>query len=262
MIRVVLRVEHLDETADLRALGAAVVVEGADVLEDVGHLVNGVVAALGRGTMAGDALDIDADFHAAPVPAIDAAVRRLGGDDELGLIAVLVIDVLPAHAVTVFFLDGANDHDAIALGNKVEVLHDLSPINCRGEAALLVRAAAAVDDVIGLIAGVGVISPVVTVADADSVNMAVNGDNLVATAHPADDITEAIHFHLVKVELFHLGLDAGDDLLLMAALARMGDHGTQEGSDVWLIGFRGFFDPVIVKFLHGSSLRPATHDCM
>ena len=110
MLGVVLGVEHLHQALDLHGVVGGVLVEGADVLEDVGHLVDGVVAALGGGAVAGDALDVHADLHAAPVAAVDAAVGGLGGDDELTCSCgcpwreELVDDVLPAHAVAVLLL--------------------------------------------------------------------------------------------------------------------------------------------------------------
>ena len=144
----------------------AVLVEGADVLKNVGHLVDGVVAALGRGAVAGDALHVHADLHAAAVAAVDAAVGGLGGDDELDLLLldavggeVLVDDVLPAHAVAVLLLHGADDHDLVALGDEAQILHDLGAVGGGGHAALLVGAAAAIDDLVVLIALVGVVGP-------------------------------------------------------------------------------------------------------
>ena len=58
VLGVVLGVEHLHEALDFLVVGVVVLVEGADVLEDVGHLVDGVVAALGGGAVAGDALPV------------------------------------------------------------------------------------------------------------------------------------------------------------------------------------------------------------
>ena len=225
VLGVVLGVEHLDEALDVGGLVAAVVVEGADVGDDVGHLVDGVVAAVGRGAVAGDAVDVHADLHAAAVAAVDAAVGGLGGDDELnlltgvlGTVEVLVDDVLPAHAVAVLLLDGTDDHDLVALGDKAEVLHHLRGVRSGGHAALLVGAAAAVDELVGLVALVGVGLPVVAVADAHGVDVGVDGDDLVALAHPADDVAQAVDLDLVKAELLHLGLDAGHDLALLAGL--------------------------------------------
>ncbi len=200
------------------------------------------------------ALDVHADLHAAAVTAVDAAVGGLGGDDELGLDAVLVVDVLPAHAVAVLFLDGAHDHDLVALGDEVEVLHDLGSVGGGADAALLVGAAAAVDDVVGLIALVGVGVPVVDVADAHGVDVAVEGDDLVAVAHEAHDVAQAVDLDLVEAELLHLVLDDGDDLALLAALAGLGDHGAQEGRHVGTVLLGRVLDLLVVKlFAHCNS---------
>ena len=63
---------------------------------------------------------------------------------------------------------------------QAQILHDLRAVGGGGHAALLVGAAAAVDDLVGLIALVGVGVPVVDVADADGVDVGVDGDDLVA----------------------------------------------------------------------------------
>ena len=242
MLGVEFGVQHLHQALDLVGGAVAVLVQGADVLENVGHLVNGVVAALGSGAVAGDALHVHADLHAAAVTAVDAAVGGLGGDDELdlaagvlGTVEVLVDDVLPAHAVAVLFLDGADHHDLVALGDEAHILHDLGAVHGGSHAALLVGTAAAEDDVLGLIALVGVGLPVVDVADAHGVDVGVDGDDLVALAHPADDVAQAVDLHLVEAQLLHLGLDAHDDFLLLTALAGVGDHIPQETGHIGLV---------------------------
>ena len=249
VLGVILGVEHLHETLDLGLIGVVVFVEGADVLENVGHFIDGVVAALGGGAVAGDALDVHADLHAAAVAAIDAAVGGLGGDDELGDDLIHIIDVLPAHAVAVLFLDGADHHDLVPGGDEPQVLHDLGAVDSGGHAALLVGAAAAIDDLVGFVALVGVVGPVGQVADAHGVDVGVDGDDLLAVAHPADDVAQAVDFHLVKVQLLHLGLDALDHALLLAALAGDGDHGAQKLRHVFLVAFGGCLDSFII---HGN----------
>ena len=254
---VVLGIQHLDQALDLGALFGVVLVQGADVLENVGHLVDGVVAALGSGTVAGNALDVHADLHTAAVTAVDAAVGGLGGDDEFNLLLldalggeVLVDDVLPAHAVAVLFLNGADDHDLVAFGDQAQVLHDLGAVGGGSHAALLVGAAAAIDDLVVLIALVGIVGPVVDVADADGIDMGVNGDDLIAGAHPADDVAQAVDLNFVVAQLFHLPLDAGDNFLLLTALAGIGDHFPQEAGHVGLIAFSGGFDLLKIQIDH------------
>ena len=242
-------IQHLHQALDGVGGTVAVFVQGPNVLEDVGHLVDGVVAPVGGGAVAGNALHVHPDFHAAPVAPVDAAVGGLGGDDELDLAAgvlgtleVLVDDVLPAHAVAVLLLHGADHHDLVACGNQAHVLHDLGAVHGGGHAALLVAAAPAVEDVLGLIAGVGVGFPVADVADAHGVDVGVDGDDLLALAHPADDVAQAVDLHLVIAQLFHFGLDAHDHFLLLAALAGVGDHVPQEPAHVRLVALGGLFD--------------------
>ena len=253
VLGVVLGVEHLDEALDVGRLVAAVVVEGADVGDDVGHLVDGIVAAVGGRAVAGGAVNVDADLHAAAVTAIDAAVGGLGGNDELGLNAVLVVDVLPAHAVAVLFLDGANDHDLVALGDEAHVLHHLGSVGSRSHAALLIGAAAAIDDLVGLVALIGIGIPVLDVADANGVDVGIDGDDLVALAHKAHDVAQAVDLDLVIAKALHLGLDASDNLALLARLRGMGDHGAQEASHISTMGLSSSLDSVEIEFFSHCS---------
>ena len=242
MLRVEFRVQHLYKALDLVGSAVAVFIEGADILDDVRHLVNGIVAPFGGGAVAGDALYVYPDLHAAPVTAVDAAVGRFRGDDEFDLAAgvlraveVLVDDVLPAHPVAVLFLHGADHHDLVALRDQVQLLHDLHAVHGGGHAALLIRAAPAVDHVLSFVALIGVGLPVGEVADAHGIDVGVDGDDLFAVAHPADDVAQTVHFHLIIAQTLHLGLDAVDDFPLLAAFAGVGDHFPQEAGHVRLI---------------------------
>ena len=242
VLRVEFRIQHFHEPLDLIGGAVAVFVESADVLEDIGHFVDGVVSPLRSGAVAGDALHIHADLHAATVAPVDAAVGRLGGDHELdlapgvlGTVEDLVDDVLPAHTVAVLLLHGADHHDLIAFRDQAQILHDLDAVNGGGHAALLIGAAPAVDHVLGLIALVGVGLPVGEVADAHGVDVGVDGDDLLAVAHPADDVAETVDLHLVIAQMLHLSLDAVDDLALFAAFTGVRDHFPQEAGHVRLI---------------------------
>ena len=184
---------------------------------------------------------------------VDAAVGGLGGHHKLHLLLLdalggeeLVDDVLPAHAVAVLLLDGAHHHDLVAVGDQPQLLHDLGAVGGGGHAALLVGAAPAVDHRVVLVALVGVGGPVVPVAHAHGVDVGVEGDDLVALAHPADHVAQAVHFHRIVAQLLHLGLDAGDHLFLLAALAGVGDHGPQEAGHVGLITGGGGFDLLVI----------------
>src|SRR5699024_6854603 len=134
--------------------------------------------------VAGDPLHVHPDLHAAPVAPVDAAVGGLGGDDKGHLLLLdalggeeLVDDVLPAHAVAVLLLDGAHHHDLPAGGDEAQVPHDPGAVHGGGHAALLVRAAPAVDDGVILPALIGVGGPVVPVAHPHGVDVGVDGDD-------------------------------------------------------------------------------------
>ena len=221
--------------------------------------------------MAADALHVHPDLHAAPVAPVDAAVGGLGGDDELHLLLLdalfreeLVDDVLPAHAVAVLLLDGAHHHDFIARGDQPQVLHDLGAVHGGGHAALLVAPAPAEDDLVGLIARIRVRFPVVDVAHAHGVDVGVDGDDLLALAHPADDVAQAVDLDLVEAQPLHLGLDAKDHFLLLAALAGMGDHVPQEPGHLRLVPLRRRLDLLEIhdadlhlNFIAGGPVSPA-----
>ena len=160
----------------------------------------------------------------------------------LGTVEVLVDDGLPAHTVAVLLLHGADHHHLVALGQQAQILHDLGAVGGGGHAALLIGAAAAVDDVVGLVALIGVGLPVLDVADAHGVDVAVDGDDLVALAHPADDVAQLVELHLVIAQSLQLLGDALDDALLLAGLGRNGDHVPQELDHGGLIALGSFSD--------------------
>ena len=192
---------------------------------------------------------------------VDAAVSGLGGHHELHLLLAdalggeeLVDDVLPAHAVAVLLLHGAHHHDFIAGGNEAQILHDLGAVGGGGHAALLVGAAAAEDHRVVLVALVGIGLPVVDVADAHGVDVGVEGDDLVALTHPADDVAQAVHFHRVIAQLLHLGLDAGHHFLLLAALAGVGDHRPQKAGHIGLVALGCLLDLLVIHVRFPPSL--------
>ena len=249
VVGVVLGIQHLDQTLDLGLVSSVVLVQSTNVLQDVSHLVDSVVAAVGSGAVAGDTLDVNTDLHTAAMATVDAAVGGLGGDNELNLLLldallgeVLVNNVLPAHAVAVLFLNGADDHDLVALGDQAQVLHDLSAVGSGSHAALLVGAAAAVDDLVVFVTLVGIVGPVVDVADTDGIDVGVDSDDLVASAHPADDVAQAVELNFVVAQLLHLSLDALADCALFAGLRGMRNHCTQESGHVSLVCLSGSLD--------------------
>ena len=263
MLGVILGIQHLHQTLDLLIVACVVLVEVTDVQQDLCHLVDGVVAALGSRAVAGDAADIHTDLHTTAVTAIDTAVGRLGGDDKLdlaacilGAVKVLIDDGLPAHTVAVLFLHGAHHHQLVALRQETQILHDLAAVGSGGHAALLIGAAATVDNVVGLVALVGIMLPVVDVADAHGVDVAVDGDDLVTVAQPADDVAQLVDLHLVIAKSFQLLCDAADDALFLAALAGDGDHVPQEAAHGRLVSFSSFFDGFEIHnmYLHSNCI--------
>ncbi|MPM23445.1 hypothetical protein SDC9_69918 [bioreactor metagenome] len=242
MIRVELGVEHLDEPFDFVALRAAVGVERFNLLDDFGHLVNGVVAAFRRAAVAGDAGNVHADFHASAMPAVNAAVGRFSGNNKLRRNAVFLMDVLPAEAVAVLFLNGGGDEDFIPFRNEAEVLHDLCAVDGGNHAALLVGSAAPVDDVVGFITLIGILLPVGDVADADGVDMPVERDNLIAGTHPAKGIALRVDFGLVEAKRFHFANGALDNAFLFAAFARNGDQVAEKTGHLRFVGLRRLFN--------------------
>ena len=96
--------------------------------------------------------------------------------------------------------------------------------------------------------------PVGQIADAHGIDVGVNGDDLLAVAHPADDVAQAVDFHLIVAQLLHLSLDALDHALLLAALAGDGDHGPQELGHVILVAFGGGFDCFKIHSKHPPCL--------
>ena len=263
VLGVILGIQHLHQTLDLLIVACVVLVEVTDVQQDLCHLVDGVVAALGSRAVAGDAADIHTDLHTTAVTAIDTAVGRLGGDDELdlaagilGAVKVLVDDGLPAHTVAVLFLHSAHHHQLIALRQETQILHDLTAVSSGGHAALLIGAAATVDNVVGLVALVGIMLPVVDVADAHGVDVAVDGDDLVTVAQPADHVAQLVDLHLVIAKSFQLLCDAADDALFLAALAGDRDHIPQEAAHSRLVTFSSFFDGFEIHnmYLHSNCI--------
>ena len=247
-VGIVFFVEHLDEALDFGGVGGVIFVECADVADDVGHFVDGVVAAFGGGAVAAHAAGFDADFHTAAVTAIDAQAGRFGTDDEFGFEFVFINDVLPAEAVAVFFLDGAGDDERV-IAFEAEVFDDFAGINHGSHAAFLIRAAAAPNRVVILFAFVGIaFGPQADVADADGVDVGVHRDDVLAVADVAEDVAHRVDFDLVKSDLFHFLFDAQNDFFFVARFAGDRDHVAQKLGHVGTVGL-GFLEDLF-KFHH------------
>ena len=204
--------------------------------------------------MAGYAVNVDTDLHTSSVTSVDSAVSRLGGNDKFRTDLVFVDDVLPAQSVAVFFHDRADDHDLVSLRDQIHFFHDFHCVYSGCSAAFLVGSASSVDHVIIFPSFIRIRSPVFAVSDTDSIDMAVNCDDLLVISDiavlsgPADHISEAVDLNLVKTDLLHLLFDAHYYVLLFAALAGMRDHGAQKCRHLFLVTLSSLFDPPIIKF--------------
>ena len=176
VLGVVFLVQHFHKALYFLVVGSVVLVQSAHVLKDVGHLVDGVVAALRSGAVAGNALDVHTDLHTASLAAVDAAVGGLGGNHEVRADLILVDDVLPAKAVAVLFLNRTGYQNGVLVGEQSQILHDLSAVNRADDTAALVGHAASADLGVVLVALVGIKVPVVLVADANGVDVGVKTD--------------------------------------------------------------------------------------
>ena len=250
-VRVVFRVEHFYKTFDLGPVCVVVFIEGADVLKNIRHLVDRVVAALRCGAVAGDALDVDADLHTPPLAAVDAAVCGLCGYDEFRADLVLVDNVLPAQAVAVLFLNRSDHHDLASFRDQVQIFHDPCAVYSGNQTAALVGHAAPADLGVVFITFIGIEGPVVDVSDSYSIDMRVIGDDPVSGSHVADDISLGIDNDLVEVELFHLCCNGVDVSFLVAAFTGILYDSAKKCGHVFFVALSGLFDFVQV---HSFSL--------
>ena len=83
--------------------------------------------------------------------------------------------------------------------------------------------------------------------------MGVDGDDLVALAHKAHDVAQAVDLDLVIAKVLHLGLDAGNNLTLLAGLRGVGDHSAQEAGHISTMGLSSVFNCLEIEFLSHNS---------
>ena len=74
--------------------------------------------------------------------------------------------------------------------------------------------------------------PVVAVADTDSVDMGIHGDQVLAATDIAQHVAHRVDLDPVEADRFHLLLDPLNHLFLVAALTGDGDHVPEEGADL------------------------------
>ena len=200
--------------------------------------------------MAGNTFDIDADLHTSALSAVDTAVCRFRGYNELGTDLVLVDDVLPAQTVAVFFLDCSDNHDLASFRNQIHVFHDPCAVNCGYKPAALVGYTASANLCVILISFIRIKVPVVDVSDTYRVDMCIVSDDLIACSHVADDISLRIDNDLVKIQFLHFGGDSVDVSLFIAALSRILHNSAKKCGHIFLITLCSFLDLVEVHNFH------------
>jgi len=235
-------------------------VEVADVEEDLGHLVDRVVAPLGGGAVAGDPCDVHPDLHPAAVAAVDAVVGRLGGHHERGAHAVLLDEVQPAQAVAVLLLHGSRDHVGVGVREQAEVLRDPPAVHRGDDATQLVRRPPAADQFLVLEALERVEVPVLGIADADGVDVAVESDEGLPRPHGADRAAEPVDAGGGVPELLHLRDDQPGLGLLLATGAPVPDEGPEKGGHVRPVPLGCLADAGVVD-RHGDPFSWRCHFC-
>jgi hypothetical protein len=169
--------------------------------------------------MAGHALNIDADFHTAPLAAVNAAIGRFRRYDEFRTDAVFFDDILPAKTIAIFFLDRTGNQDRIFIGQESQVFHDTGTIDSRYDATALVGCTAAADFRFRFKTFIRVKFPVILIANAYGIDMGIERDERLATAHVTQDIAHGIDFNFIEIESPHFLCDAVDMGLFIAAFA-------------------------------------------
>jgi hypothetical protein len=70
----------------------------------------------------------------------------------------------------------------------------------------------------------------------------VDGDDLVAVSHPANDVAQAVDFNLVVAQLFHFSGNSLDNFFFVARLGRNCNHVSQKPGHVCFVAFGGCLD--------------------
>ena len=83
--------------------------------------------------------------------------------------------------------------------------------------------------------------------------MGVDGDDLVALAHKAHDVAQAVDLDLVIAKVLHLGLDAGNNLTLLAGLRGMANHCAKKTRHISTVGLSSSLDSVEIEFFSHCS---------
>ena len=150
--------------------------------------------------------------------AVEPAARRLGGDSEVELEALLLDEVLPAQAVAILLDDGEGEPDRIA-PRVGRFLEDARGGDHRGGAAELVGGSAAEHEAVFYDARVGRRLPLARVAHSDRIDVGVEDENLLPLSDPPEEAAQAVGVDVLHPRrLAHLGEEL-DPVLLRAAEA-------------------------------------------
>ena len=133
-----------------------------------------------------------------------------------------------------------------------KIIHQPCP-DCHGSGRIRKRRTIQVNIPAGIDNGQTISLPVFDVADAHGVNVGIQGDDLVAGTHPANDVAQLVELHLVIPQAFHFLGDAADDALFLAGFRGDGDHVPQE------LGHSGTI--VLCGLLDGFEIHGVTSVC-
>ena len=216
-VGVVAAMEHADVHRRLHRAGDAalqgLVVVGAERAHEAHHPQDGIVAGRRIAGMGGAALGGDPRPHDSALGHDQVVLGLRAEDQRVGAHLAALAQVFHALGPEVFLV-GHEGEDQLARGRAAAACDLLGDPDLHRHAALAVAGAQPVDEAALDQRLVGIALPVRALADADRVDMGVEGDDraLRLALHPSDDIVDAL---LVRRDL---DLVAG----LLQALGRIG----------------------------------------
>ena len=219
------------------------IIQFFDFVGNLGHHIDGVFTAFGRGTVAGNTVCAHTDFHTTAMTAIDVQVRGFRNDDDFrsGIQNFFFHDDVPTQTVAVFFLNGTGDPQGV-IAFQSQILNDLAGINHGRHTAFLIGSAATVDDAVFQFAFVRIAGPQFRIGDTDRVNMSVHGDNVFAVSDTTQNVAHLVDADFVKADFFHFLFNAQDNVFFLTGFRRNGNHIAQELCHIVAIFFSGLND--------------------
>ena len=89
--------------------------------------------------------------------------------------------------------------------------------------------------------------PVIDVPDTYRIDMGIDRHDLLSVTHPADNVSEAVNLHFVKLQFFHLSFDACYYFLFLTALTRVRYHFTEEPDHIRTVFFCCFLNFFVIQ---------------